>query len=41
LYKTDSLEKNLQAKEAYYKNLLNIVNGGTGIAEGNITAPKK
>jgi hypothetical protein len=41
LYKTDSLEKNLQAKEAYYKNLLNIVNGGTGIADGNINAPKK
>ncbi len=27
LYKTDSLEQALKDKDAYYKNLLNIVNG--------------
>jgi hypothetical protein len=41
LYKTDSLEKSLQAKESYYKNLLNIVNGGSGISDGTINPPKK
>jgi len=31
LYKTDSLQNALSAKEAYYKNLIDILNGGEGI----------
>jgi hypothetical protein len=31
LYKTDSMEQALLAKELYYKNIINIVNGGEGL----------
>lgn len=33
LYKTDSLEHALEAKELYYKNIVNILNGGEGIKD--------
>lgn len=31
LYKTDSMEQALVAKELYYKNIIKIVNGGEGL----------
>ena len=33
LYKTDSLEQALKAKELFYANFLNILEGGTGISD--------
>jgi len=31
LYKTDSLNQALKVKEDYFKNVSNILNGGTGL----------
>jgi len=33
LYKTDSLEQALKAKELFYANFINILEGGTGISD--------
>lgn len=33
LYKTDSLEQALKAKELFYANFLNILEGGNGISD--------
>ncbi|OYU96878.1 MAG: hypothetical protein CFE21_00915 [Bacteroidetes bacterium B1(2017)] len=33
LYKTDSLEQALQAKELYYRNIGNIMSGGDGLQD--------
>ena len=35
LYKTDSLEEVLKAKELYYQNIVNIINGGEGIKDSS------
>ncbi|MFY8022056.1 MAG: M23 family metallopeptidase [Bacteroidia bacterium] len=40
LFKADSLEESLKAKETYYKNLLDIMNGGNGLSDSSST-PKK
>ncbi len=40
LFKADSLEESLKAKETYYKNLLDIMNGGNGLTD-SISSPKK
>jgi hypothetical protein len=33
LYKTDSLEQVLKAKELFYANFINILEGGNGISD--------
>jgi murein DD-endopeptidase MepM/ murein hydrolase activator NlpD len=40
LFKADSLEESLKAKETYYKNLLNIMNGGNGLSDSISTIKK-
>lgn len=40
LYKTDSLEQVLKAKELFYANFLNILEGGTGINDSTNTSKK-
>jgi murein DD-endopeptidase MepM/ murein hydrolase activator NlpD len=40
LFKADSLEESLKAKETYYKNLLDIMNGGNGLND-SISSSKK
>ncbi len=40
LYKTDSLEQTLRAKELYYNNIINIMKGGNGLQDSTI-APGK
>ncbi len=40
LFKADSLEESLKAKETYYKNLLDIMNGGNGLNDSTTTSKK-
>jgi murein DD-endopeptidase MepM/ murein hydrolase activator NlpD len=40
LFKADSLEESLKAKETYYKNLLDIMNGGNGLTDSVSTNKK-
>ncbi len=40
LYKTDSLEQVLVAKELYYKNIVNILGGGEGLNDSTDQKPK-
>ncbi len=40
LYKTDSLEQTLKAKELYYNNIINIMNGGNGLQDSTVAAGK-
>jgi hypothetical protein len=40
LYKTDSLEQVLVAKELYYKNIVNILGGGEGLSDSIEQKPK-
>lgn len=40
LYKTDSLESSLRAKELYYQNIVNIINGGEGLKDSSIRSVK-
>lgn len=35
LYKTDSLEQALQAKEQYYRNITSILSGGNGLEDSS------
>lgn len=41
LYKTDSMEQSLLAKELYYKNIINIINGGEGLNDSLKQVPKE
>lgn len=40
LFKADSLEESLKAKETYYKNILDIMNGGNGLTD-SVSSIKK
>lgn len=40
LYKTDSLEQTLKAKELYYNNIINIMNGGNGLQDSTVATGK-
>ncbi len=40
LYKTDSLEAILKAKELYYQNIVNIINGGEGLKD-SVNRPER